>query len=121
MRRALACLISYMLLISCSSGKKALDRGDYYNAIILAVNRLRSNPNSEKALQTVKDSYPMSLEFFQERIDNALNNNSLFKYTEVADYYEKVNHLSDEISRCPVALNQFSGTCLVLSARTDYP
>ncbi len=108
MRIILALLIPCLLLISCSSGKKALERGDYYNATILAVNRLRGNPNSEKALQAVKESYPMSLDFFQSRIDNALNNNSLFKYSEVADYYEKVNHLSDEISRCPVALNQFS-------------
>ena len=108
MRISLALLIPFLLLISCSSGKKALERGDYYNATILAVNRLRSNPGSDKALQAVKESYPMSLDYFQNRIDNALNNNSLFKYTEVADYYEKVNHLSDEISRCPIALNQFS-------------
>ena len=108
MRITLTLLIPFLLMISCSSGKKALERGDYYNATLLAVNRLRSNPNSDKALLAVKDSYPLSLNFFQNRIDNTLNSNSLFKYTEVADYYEKVNHLSDEIGLCPAALNQFS-------------
>ncbi len=96
-----------LLLMSCSSGKKAFERGDFFNATLQAVNRLRSNPNSEKALQAVKDSYPMSLTWFQGKIDYALSTNSPFKYSEVVDYYEKMNRLSDEISRCPAALNIF--------------
>jgi hypothetical protein len=96
-----------MLLISCKTGKKALERGDYYNATLQAVNRLRSNPDSEKALKAVKDSYPMSLDYFQGKIDYALSANSPFKYTEIVDYYEKMNRLSDEVSRCPAALKIF--------------
>ena len=49
-----------LLLISCSTGKKAYERGDYYAATIQAVNRLRSNPDSRKALEAVKNSYPMA-------------------------------------------------------------
>jgi len=107
MHRLLAPFIICLLLLSCSSGKKAFERGDYYNATLQAVNRLRSNPNSEKALQAVKDSYPMSLTYFQGKIDYALSTNSPFKYSEVVDYYEKMNRLSDEVSHCPAALNFF--------------
>jgi len=107
MRILLTPFIICLLLLSCSSGKKAFERGDYFNATLQAVNRLRSNPNSEKALQAVKDSYPMSLTWFQGKIDDALSTNSPFKYSEVVDYYEKMNRLSDEISRCPAALNIF--------------
>jgi len=107
MRLLLPPFIICLLLLSCSSGKKAFERGDYFNATLQAVNRLRSNPNSEKALQAVKDSYPMSLTWFQGKIDYALSTNSPFKYSEVVDYYEKMNRLSDEISRCPAALNIF--------------
>lgn len=107
MRLLLTPFIICLLLISCTSGKKALERGDYFNATLQSVNRLRSNPNSEKALQAVKDSYPMSITYFQGKIDYALSTNSPFKYTEVVDYYEKMNRLSDEISRCPAALNIF--------------
>ena len=96
-----------MLLISCKTGKKALERGDYYNATLQAVNRLRSNPDSEKALKAVKDSYPMSLDYFQGKIDYALSANDLFKYTEIVDYYEKMNRLSDEVSSCPAAMKIF--------------
>jgi hypothetical protein len=100
-------LIISLLLLSCTSGKKALEHGDYYNATLQAVNRLRSNPTSEKALAAVKESYPMAITYFQGKIDNALSAAIPFKYTEVTGHYEKLNHLSDEISRCPAALKLF--------------
>lgn len=107
MQRLLIPFIICLLLMSCSSGKKAFERGDYYNATLQAVNRLRSNPNSENALQAVKDSYPMSLTYFQGKIDYALSTNSPLKYSEVVDCYEKMSHLADEISRCPAASKLF--------------
>ena len=96
-----------LFLLSCSSGKKALERGDYYNATLQAVNRLRNNPNSSKAIQAVKESYPMSLNYFKGKVDYSLSSNATFKYSEVVGYYEKMNRLSDEISRCPAALKLF--------------
>lgn len=96
-----------IFLISCSTGHKAYERGDYYNATLQAVKRLRSNPDSKKALKAVEESYPMALTYFQGRIDYALSTESQYKYTEVADYYQKMNQLSDEVSRCPAAMNFF--------------
>ena len=96
-----------LILFSCSAGKKALEHGDYYNATMKAVNRLRSNANSEKAIEAVKQSYPLALTYYQSKIDYALNSNIPFKYSEVVDNYEKMNQLSDEISRCPAALKLF--------------
>lgn len=93
-----------LLIMSCSSGKKALERGDYFTATLQAVNRLRSNPNSSKSLDAVKESYPMSLTYFSGKIENTLGSNAPFKYSEVVGYYEKINLLSDEVSRCPAAL-----------------
>jgi hypothetical protein len=107
MRIFLSCIILGLLFISCSTGKKAFERGDYYHATLQAVNRLRSNPDSEKALNAVKASYPMALKYYQGKIDFAKNTNSRFKYSEIVDYYELMNHLSDEISRCPAAMNFF--------------
>lgn len=96
-----------MMLNSCSSGKRALERGDYYNATLKAVHRLRSSPTSKKALNAIKDSYPMALKYYKDRIDYTLKTNDPFRYTPIVDYYEKMNHLSEEISRCPAALTIF--------------
>ncbi len=107
MRILISFLLFCSLLWSCTSGKKALERGDYFNATLQAVNRLRSNPNSSKALQAVKESYPMALNYFQGRVENVLNTNDPFKYSEITGYYETMNRLSDEINRCPAALRIF--------------
>ena len=107
LRTFISSVLIGMLLISCSTGKKAYERGDYYAATLQAVNRLRSNPDSRKALEAVKNSYPMALKYFQDKIDYSLRTNSQFKYSETAGYYEMMNHLSDEVSRCPAALNIF--------------
>ncbi|TSA28149.1 MAG: hypothetical protein D4R67_04490 [Bacteroidetes bacterium] len=96
-----------LLLSSCSTGKKALEKGDYYTATLQAVHRLRNRPTSKKALNAIKDSYPMALKYYKDKIDYALKINSQFKYSEIVDYYEKMNRLSDEISRCPATLNIF--------------
>jgi tetratricopeptide (TPR) repeat protein len=107
MRVHLTLLILFSILFSCSTGKKALQRGDYSAATLQAVNRLRNNPNSSKATQAVKESYPLALSYFQSKIDNALNGDNSFKYSEAVNYYELMNRLSDEISRCPAALKIF--------------
>lgn len=100
-------LLLATVLVSCKTGQKAYERGDYYNATLQAVNRLRSNPDSKKALKALKNSYPMAIRYFQGKIDYAMNTNYEFKYSETVENYEKMSFLSDEISRCPAALNVF--------------
>lgn len=107
MRILLNSLFLFLVLISCTTGKKALERGDYSNATLQAVNRLRNNPNSSKAIAAVRESYPMALNYFQGKIDYALSTDNPFKYTETVNYYDLMNRLSDEISRCPAALKIF--------------
>jgi hypothetical protein len=107
MRVSVILIISSCLLLSCSTGKKAYERGDYYTATLKAVSRLRNNPDSEKALKALNDSYPMAVDYLQGKIDNALRGDMPFKHSEIVDYYEMLNRLADEISRCPAALQMF--------------
>jgi len=107
MRLILPAIISFFLLISCSTGKKAYERGDYYTATLKAVNRLRSNPDSEKALKALSNSYPTAVQYYQGKIENVLRTDLPFKYSEIVDYYELMNHMADEINRCPAALGGF--------------
>jgi hypothetical protein len=107
MRPLIISIFVSLLLLSCATGKKAYERGDYFNATIQAVNRLRSNPDSEKAQDALQRSYPAAMDYFQEKIDNALISNRQFRYSEIVDYYEMMNHMADEIRRCPAALNLF--------------
>lgn len=98
-------LLTVLILSSCATGKKALKRGDYYGATLQAVQRLRSNPDSKNALETVSVGYPYAIDFYQNKIDAAMLMNDPLKYSKIVDYYGRLNHLADEIDRCPAAKN----------------
>jgi tetratricopeptide (TPR) repeat protein len=104
-RTAALIFIVTTIFIGCSTGKKALQRGDYYEATIQAVKFLRSNPDSEKARETIIQSYPMALEYYRQKVDEISNSNTQDKYFSIVEIYTKLNNLADEISRCPAALN----------------
>lgn len=92
-----------LILSSCSSGKKSFERGDYYEAVVKAIERLRSNPDNKNARQTLKNAYPYAVETLTTEIDNLLKSNEQFKYAGIVDRYVKINSMADEIRRSPAA------------------
>lgn len=94
-----------LLLFSCSSGKKALQKGNYYDAITKAVERLKSNPTNSNALKVLKDGYPLALQWSQEEIDLALSSNDAFKWEHTINIMHQVNRLDKLIRSTPAARN----------------
>lgn len=92
-----------LILSSCSSGKNALQKGDYFSALHKAVDRLKTSPGNSKAISVLKEGYPMAMEWTQEEIDLALSSNSAFKWEGVIHLMNQVNYLSDEIRSTPAA------------------
>lgn len=91
------------LLSSCATGKKALQQGNYYDALMKAVNRLSSDPENKKASQVVKEGYPMAIVYYQEEIDQILTGNDQFKWKRTLDVMQTVNQISDQVRRIPAA------------------
>lgn len=54
------CLV-VIILSSCSSGKQALQKGDYYSAVSKAIERLKSSPDNSKASTVLKEGYQYAL------------------------------------------------------------
>ncbi|MDP2115601.1 MAG: hypothetical protein Q8K69_16255 [Bacteroidota bacterium] len=96
-------LTGALLLNSCSTGKKSLQRGDYYDAIMKAANRLSSDPDNRKAMQVVREGYPMAVAVYQEEIDQVLTGNDQFRWKRTLEIMQTVNRMSDEIRRIPAA------------------
>lgn len=96
--------ISLFLLFGCSSGKKLLESGDYYQSVLQAVERLRKNPDHRKSSETLNSAYPMALKYHENRANNMLASNSRGKWKGVLDAYTKINRMYDEINRSPGAL-----------------
>jgi len=111
--------LTFFLLIlisfsACTTGKKALQRGAYSDAVLQSVERLRENPDNKKATETLKEAYPLALRTIQEEIDEILRSNEALKYGLVVDRFESIQRMADEIRRCPPAMK-------ILGAPETYP
>jgi hypothetical protein len=96
-------IISILFLASCSSGKKALQKGDYFSAISKSVDRLKSSPDNKKAASVLRDGYQLVLEWSQEEIDLALSSSSPYKWEQVTGVMRQMNNLSNQIRSTPAA------------------
>lgn len=94
----------FLVLMACSSGQKAFQRGNYFEAVNTAVERLRSNPDHKKSAQVLQSSYPQALQWAQDEIDLLLSGNDPLKWEKTVNVMRRVNTLASEIRRSPAAL-----------------
>lgn len=95
--------IIIILLASCSTGKKALQKGDYFSAVLKAVERLKSSPDNKNANKVLREGYPMTIEWAQEEMDLILTTNNNFKWEQAVGLMRQVNQMSDAIRSSPAA------------------
>jgi len=95
----------FLILMACSSGQKAFQRGNYFEAVHTAVERLRSNPDHRKSRQVLQSSYPQAIQWAQDEIDLALSGIDPLKWEKTVGIMKRVNNLASEIRRSPAALN----------------
>lgn len=104
MKRFFAVLGIFAILItSCSTGKKALQKGNYFSAVSKAVERLKSAPDNKNAKTVLKDGYQLALDWSQEEMDLILSSNSPFKWERAINLMQQINQLSDQIRSTPAA------------------
>ena len=95
-------LVSF-IIVSCSSGYKALKRGDYYQATIDAVEKLRMSPKSEKAQLVIQKAYPLAQQNALREIENSKLRNDLSNYETIVYQYERLNKMAADIYASPKA------------------
>jgi hypothetical protein len=96
-------LILFITFSACSTGKKALQKGDYFSAVTKAVERLKSSPDNKNATSVLKEGYPMTLDWTQEEMDLILSSNNRFKWESAINLMQQVNQLSELIRSTPAA------------------
>jgi len=97
-------IIGVSLFMSCSSGKKAYEKGRYYESVLQSISRLRQNPNHSKSIETLESSYPMAVKIFEGDAARELATDSRFKWKNALVSYQKINHMYEEIRTSPGAL-----------------
>lgn len=104
-RNSLPFFIILLFVISaCSSGKKALQKGDYYEATLKSVDRLRKSPTNKKARNTLGEAYYRAVEEnlrTTRTLDTKINP---LNWEKIAESYGRINEMGNEIRRSPAAL-----------------
>lgn len=94
-------LASIIFIISCSkSGTKALEKGNYYEAVLQSVEKLKKDTDNSKALEVLPVAYRNAQEEFTRDIARARNANQQFRWETILDYYNKLNKMQEVIERC---------------------
>jgi hypothetical protein len=94
-------LLFPMVMLSCSkSGKKALESGEYYQAALQSIEKLRKDSDNDKSLEVLPNAYKLAQEDLLRDISRAKMANQQFKYERVVDDYAKLNELHDRIEKC---------------------
>lgn len=97
-------VIPFFILLSCSSGKKAYERGDYYGAVLQSVERLRQKPDHSKSQEALRLAYPLAVDFLQSQANSTIASDEPFKWKQAISYYNQINHLYEQIKTSPAAL-----------------
>lgn len=69
-----------------------------------AVGRLRQNPDHGKSVSTLREAYPLALEYHASQAKNAIASNAQFKWKNAIQSYGQLNILYEQIRQCPGCL-----------------
>jgi hypothetical protein len=86
-----------VLIESCTSGKGALKQGNYYEAVLESVHRLRESPTNKKATAVLTQSYPLAVEYIESTIKNGISSDDPRKWRNAVGGYDRINYMNDQI------------------------
>lgn len=119
LKRSILLLTASFIFLSCSkSGTKALDKGDYYNAVLQSVDKLKKDIDNEKSLAVLPEAYSYAKQDLLADINSAKNANQQFRWERVLEDYAKLNKMHDLIARCTACRRAVSPTAYFKEAET---
>ncbi|MFA6275421.1 MAG: hypothetical protein WC622_01655 [Pedobacter sp.] len=92
-----------ILIVGCTTGKNALQKGNYDASVSKAVDRLKNSPKNAEATQVLPAAYELALKDHLRKIDEAKFSSNVLKWETIVSHYQQINQLSDEINSSPAA------------------
>jgi len=93
------------IVISCTSSKSLYETGNYYEAVMRSVEKLRKNPNNKSEREALANAYPQAVNSFMDELENDEQANNAFKFTNAVYIYQRLNGMYESIQRSPGAQN----------------
>lgn len=94
-----------ILIVGCTTGKNALQKGDYDASVSKAINRLQNAPQNKEAIQVLASAYELSLNQHLREIEEAKMSSDVLRWESIMYDYQQLNQLSNEINSSPAALS----------------
>jgi len=111
MKKAAVLILFSLLIVSCTSSQKMLDRGQYDRAIERSAEKLQKKPGNSKELAVLKEAFELANMFDRERIEFLELEGLEESWIEIFELYEQLNNRQNRIRRLPTRVrNQFTYT-----------
>lgn len=89
-----------ILFVGCTTGKKALQNGDYDASVRKSVDRLKHSPKNKEALEVLTVAYGQAVQSHLRKIEEAERSDDLFKWEYVLEHYQTLDELANEVNSC---------------------
>jgi putative component of toxin-antitoxin plasmid stabilization module len=96
-------LLSSLSLLACKSASKAYEKGNYTNAIELAVKKLQKDPNDYDSRQILKNAYANAVAQHEDQVRILSNSKSESRFESIYSEYRYLQNLYDLVRRYPSA------------------
>ncbi|MEO9968054.1 MAG: hypothetical protein ABJF11_19835 [Reichenbachiella sp.] len=100
---SLSLIVLGLCINGCNSSKKMLQRGNYYQAVMSSIEKLRTSPNNDKARNTLSQAYPLAVGTLMDKIDSEKASRSDFQFTQMVYIFQDLNAMYESIQRAPAA------------------
>lgn len=96
--------LSLIIIGGCTTGKKALQKGDYDASVEKAIGRLQNSSKNSEAIEVLTTAYSLAVKDHLRKIEEAKLSNDLFRWESIMYDYQQINQFADNIYSCPACL-----------------
>lgn len=93
-----------IFMVSCKTARKTYEKGDYDQAVELAVKKLQKKPGDGELRSILLNAYNYAVYDRESRVRQHSNSNSDLKWEWMYNEYQSLQNLHDAIRRSPEAL-----------------
>lgn len=93
--------------MACTTGKNALQKGNYDASVIKSVDRLKSAPKNQEAIDVLKQAYGLAVDGHLRNVGELKQSSEPLRWEQIITEYQSVNYLVAKLRESPVAMQLF--------------
>ncbi len=103
-------LLFSLYLLSCKTAGKAYEKGNYNDAIELAIKKLQKDPSDYDAKTVLQNAYKQAVSHHEDQIRILSNSKSELRFEKIYSEYLSLQRLYEKVNRYPSASKLVNAT-----------